>query len=103
MAKARKRRKAAGRSSAGNVAVQERTARTVSTSVAQRPSLFTTGGSRQNVLFSTMIALGFWGFAIFCTFFYTEDANHYLYGAIMALTAVGWSVLVARRWLSYRR
>jgi len=50
-----------------------------------------------------MIALGFWGFAIFCIFFYTEDANHYLYGAIMALTAVGWSILVARRWLSYRR
>jgi hypothetical protein len=57
----------------------------------------------QNLAFSLMVALGFWGLAIFCTFFYVADPNHYLYGAIMGLTAVGWTVILVRRWLAYRQ
>jgi hypothetical protein len=60
-------------------------------------------GSMQHVVFSAMVALGFWGFTIFCLFFYTVDPNHYLYGAILALTALGWSWLLLRRWSRYRR
>lgn len=59
--------------------------------------------SVQNVAFSAMVALGFWGFTVFCLFFYTVDPNHYLYGGMLALTALGWSWLLARRWSQYRR
>jgi hypothetical protein len=57
----------------------------------------------QNVVFSAMVALGCWGFTIFCLFFYTVDPNHYLYSGILALTALGWSLLLVRRWSQYRR
>jgi TRAP-type mannitol/chloroaromatic compound transport system permease large subunit len=59
--------------------------------------------SMQNVVFSAMVALGFWGFTVFCLVFYTVDPNHYLYAGILALTALGWSVLLVRRWSQYRR
>lgn len=58
--------------------------------------------SLQNMVFSGMVALGCLGLAIFFIFFYGEDANHYLYGAIIGLTAVGWFVLLWRRWSQYR-
>lgn len=57
----------------------------------------------QNLVYSAMAALGFWGLTIFCIFFYLADPNHYIYGAIMGLTAVGWSVIAARRWWAYRQ
>ena len=59
--------------------------------------------SMQNVVFSAMVALGFWGFTVFCLFFYTVDPNHYLYAGILALTALGWSALLVRRWSQYRQ
>ncbi len=64
--------------------------------LARRPSL-------QNAVFALMLTLGFLGFAVFFTFFYTEDANHFLYGAAMGLTALGWLALAARRWSVYRQ
>jgi cytochrome c biogenesis protein CcdA len=64
-------------------------------SLARRPSL-------QNAVFALMLTLGFVGFAVFFTFFYTEDANHFLYGGAMALTALGWLVLAMKRWSAYR-
>ncbi|HEU5379514.1 MAG TPA: hypothetical protein VFV38_29170 [Ktedonobacteraceae bacterium] len=65
-------------------------------------SLSTGGQNLQNLAFSGMVALGCWGMAFFFAFFYTE-ANRYLYGAIMAITALGWSIIVARRWSTYRQ
>lgn len=59
--------------------------------------------SMQNIMFSAMVALGFWGFSVFCLFFYTVDPNHDLYAGILALTALGWSFLLGRRWSRYRR
>ncbi|HEX7735328.1 MAG TPA: hypothetical protein VF458_10705 [Ktedonobacteraceae bacterium] len=64
--------------------------------VAGRPNL-------QRVVFAVMLTLGFLGMAIFFTFFYAEDANHYLYGAAMGLTALGWLALATRRWSEYRQ
>src|SRR5712664_4949060 len=103
MPKAKKRRKTTKRSVAGNVAVREQATRPVSASVAERPSFFSASGTGQNILFSAMMALGFWGFAIYCIFFFTVEPNHYLYGAVMALTAVIWSILAVRRWSSLRQ
>ena len=65
-------------------------------SLAKRPSL-------QNAVFALMLTLGFLGFAVFFTFFYAEDANHFLYGGAMALTALGWLALAAKRWSAYRQ
>lgn len=99
MPKSRKRKKtkSVNRVSGESVAGQEKLPAGVPRRAAQgKPGM-------QNVLFSAMIALGFWGLAIFCVFFYVADPNHYLYGAIMGLTAVGWTVMVVRRWLTYRQ
>lgn len=68
---------------------------------ARRPTGST--GSLQNVIFSGMVALGCLGLAIFFIFFYGEDANHYLYGAVIGLTGVGWLILLWRRWSQYRQ
>jgi hypothetical protein len=57
----------------------------------------------QNIVFALMVTLGCLGMAIFFTFFYSEDANHYIYGGVMGLTAVGWLVIASRRWSSYRQ
>lgn len=57
----------------------------------------------QSVVFPVMLTLGFMGMAIFFTFFYGEDANHYIYGGAMGLTALGWLVIASRRWSSYRQ
>lgn len=102
MPKTRRRKKATKKASASrNGTVQgevERAATTRAVSYAgARPV------SMQNVVFSAMVALGFWGFTVFCLFFYTVDPNHYLYAGILALTALGWSVLLVRRWSQYRR
>jgi hypothetical protein len=59
--------------------------------------------SLQNAVFALMATLGFVGFAIFFTFFYSEDANHYLYGGVMGLTALGWLFIATRRWSTYRQ
>lgn len=59
--------------------------------------------SMQNVVFSAMVALSFWGFSVFCLLFYTVDPNHDLYAAILALTALGWSFLMVRKWSRYRQ
>ncbi len=61
------------------------------------------GTSLQSALFALMVTLGFVGFAIFFTFFYGEDANHFLYGGVMGLTALGWLVIAMRRWSLYRQ
>ena len=105
MPKAKKRKKAAGRVASNRVVVQvqEGTTQTAATSVTNRSGFFSAVSKNQSILFASMVALGFWGCAIFCVFFYTEDANHYIYGALMALTAVGWSISALRRWSSAQR
>jgi hypothetical protein len=50
-----------------------------------------------------MLTCGFFGMAIFFAFFYNEDANHYFYAGVAALTALGWLALCARRWSQYRQ
>ncbi len=107
MPKTKQRKKGANRrptaSTNGKVAVQERPAPEppVSRQNVQARN-FTGSGGLQGLVFSGMIAIGFWGFAIFCIFFFGSDPNHYLYGGVMALTAIGWSVILVRRWLTYR-
>src|SRR5579859_17301 len=102
LSKKHRHKKSRSRASAGNIAVQEGVGNATSAGpsvrrrVVQRPSL-------QNAIFALMLTLGFLGFAIFFTFFYTEDANHFLYGGAMGLTALGWLALAARRWSSYRQ
>ncbi len=94
--------RAAGRMSAGSVAVQKQVVQELPVRAVQRRG----GGARaglQNLAFSAMAALGFWGLTLFCIFFYGADPNHYLYGAILGLTAAGWSVIVVRRWWLYRQ
>jgi hypothetical protein len=102
MPKTRRRKKATKHASASrNGTVQgevERAAATRAVSYAGARSV-----SMQNVAFSAMVALGFWGFTAFCLFFYTVDPNHDLYAAILGLTALGWSALLVRRWSQYRR
>jgi len=55
------------------------------------------------MVFSVMVALGCWGFAIFCFFYFAVEPNHNLYGGLMAATALIWSIIAARRWSAYRQ
>jgi hypothetical protein len=57
----------------------------------------------QGLAFAVLLSLGFWGFTVFFLAFYTEDANHYLYAAIAGVTALGWTLILVRRWLALRR
>lgn len=104
MPKTSRRKKTAKRLPVGNTSVGraglERAATARAISYAD---ISTRAVSMQTVVFSAMVALGFWGFTVFCLFFYTVDPNHYLYGGILALTALGWSLLLVRRWSRYRR
>lgn len=68
-----------------------------------RPRRSSGGAGLQRVAFAAMLTLGFLGMAIFFTFFYTEDSNHYFYGGIAAVTALGWLILLAQRWSQYRQ
>jgi len=70
---------------------------------ARRSSPYAGGTSLQNVAFAAMLTCGFFGMAIFFAFFYNEDANHYFYAGVAALTALGWLALCARRWSQYRQ
>jgi len=104
MPKTKRRKKAAKNASASrNGTVQGELARAVTPRAVPYAGLSAGAVSIQNVVFSAMVALGFWGFAVFCLFFYTVDPNHSLYAGILALTALGWSILLARRWSQYRR
>ncbi|HEY3993058.1 MAG TPA: hypothetical protein VGM01_09295 [Ktedonobacteraceae bacterium] len=102
MTKTKRRKKSSSRASTGRVVVQEKVERAAPAGAAAR-GLPTRRPSLQNAVFALMLTLGFLGFAIFFTFFYTEDANHIIYGVAMALTALGWLALAARRWSSYRQ
>jgi hypothetical protein len=102
MSKTKRRKKSRSRASGGSVAVQERVERAVPAASSRR-ALASRRPSLQNAVFAFMLTLGFLGFAIFFTFFYSEDANHYLYGGAMGLTALGWLALAARRWSAYRQ
>ena len=104
MPKSKKRKKTTSRASDGNVAVQEKAAYERPASQTRRPVRYGGGGAGlQKVTFAAMLTLGFLGMAIFFTFFYTEDPNHYFYGGVAALTALGWLVLLAQRWSQYRQ
>jgi hypothetical protein len=99
MSKTKRRKKARSRASGANVAVQERVER----EAPIRRASFTRRPSLQNAVFALLITLGFLGFAGFFTFFYSEDANHFIYGAVMGLTALGWLAITVRRWSLYRQ
>lgn len=99
MAKTKRRKKARPRGegvSAPTREVVRKDAPTRQIRLGPKPSL-------QNTVFAFMVTLGFLGFAVFFIFFYNEDANHYLYGALLGLTALGWLVIALRRWSSYRQ
>jgi len=99
MPKTRRRKKTARRLPVSNNAV----GRAVTARAVASAGVSTRAVGMQHVLFSAMVAAGFWGFTVFCLFFYTVEPNHTLYGGILALTALGWSWLLVRRWSSYRR
>lgn len=99
MPKRKRRKKSQSRASTGHAPVQQSVERAIPAGrprPVRRPSI-------QNAVFSTMVALGCLGMAAFFTFFYPGDANHYLYGGVMAVTAVGWIIITARRWMAYRQ
>ena len=104
MPKTKRRKKAAKSASASkNGTVQGEVERATAPRAVPYAGLAAGAVSIQNVVFSAMVAVGFWGFTVFCLFFYTVDPNHYLYAGVLALTALGWSILLARRWSQYRR
>ncbi len=98
-----RRRKKKHVSASRNGTVQGEVARAAVPRATRYAGISTGAVSMQNVVFSAMVALGFWGFTVFCFFFYTVDPNHYLYAGVLALTALGWSIMLARRWSRYRR
>ncbi len=102
MPKAKKRKRSAGRAANEKRRENAQMTRDMPASAVRNPVLAMRGQSMQNVVFSTMIGLGCWGMAFFFAFLYA-DPNHYLYGGIMALTALGWSVIAARKWSIYRQ
>lgn len=104
MPKTRKRKKTTKNATASrNGTVQGEIERAAAPRAVPYAGVSTGTVSMQNVVFSAMVALGFWGFTVFSLFFYTVDSNHYLYAGILALTALGWSIMLARRWSQYRR
>lgn len=104
MPKTKRRKNAAKNDSASkNGTVQGEIERAANPRAVPYAGISTGTVSMQNVVLSAMVALGFWGFTVFCLFFYTVDPNHYLYAGILALTALGWSLMLARRWSQYRR
>jgi hypothetical protein len=102
MSKSRRRKKNKPRSANEHVATQERVEHQASVGFAGRGRV-ARRASLQSAVFALMVTLGFVGFAVFFTFFYSEDANHFLYGGVMGLTALGWLVIATRRWSSYRQ
>jgi hypothetical protein len=103
MPKSKKRKRTTSRASSGSAAVQEKMAYERPARAASRPRRASGGASLQRVAFAAMLTLGFVGMAIFFTFFYTEDSNHYFYGGIAGITALGWLLLLAQRWTQYRQ
>jgi hypothetical protein len=57
-------------------------------------SAFQRGG--RNLLTAAFVALGCWGFA-FSFAFLTNDPNRYVYGGMVAVLALIWSVLFVMR------
>ena len=103
MPKTKKRKYQKNQASAAKRVTQERSEQVAPARMAQRPVRYTRGAGLQNVGFAAMVALGFLGLTVFFAFFYSEDANHYLYAGLAGLTGLGWVVLLARRWSQYRQ
>lgn len=99
MPKTKKRKSIGNR----NQAAQEQAAPEMPVRATRRPVIPMGGQSLQNVAFSVMVGLGCWGLACFFVFFYSEEPNHYLYGGIMAVTALIWSIIAVRRWSVYQQ
>lgn len=102
MPKAKKRKRSATQAANGKHADRAQVTHDAPRGAVRSPVLSVRGQSLQNVVFSAMVGLGCWGMAFFFAFLYA-DPNHYLYGGIMALTALGWSIIAARRWSTYRQ
>lgn len=102
MPKTKKRKHSAARAANEKHADRTQVTRGTSTGAVRGPVFSMRGQSLQNVVFSAMVGLGCWGMAFFFAFLYA-DPNHYLYGGIMALTALGWSIIATRRWSTYRQ
>jgi len=100
MSKTRRRKKSKSRASES--VTRERSVREMPAG-SSRARIAPPRSSLQNAVFALMVTLGCLGLAVFFTFFYPEDQNHYLYGGIAGLTALGWLVISVRRWSSYRQ
>lgn len=102
MPKTKRRKKGTQNTAARRVVEQRQGKQEAPARTLQRSRGYARGGSLQNIIFAGMLTCGFLGMAIFFTFFY-DDANRYFYAGIAALTAVGWALLLARRWTQYRQ
>jgi len=103
MSKTNRRKKSKSRASVGSGAVQEKRAERASSGASSGRGRAPSKPSLQSAVFALMLTLGCLGLAIFFIFFYSEDANHYLYGGVMGLTTLGWLAIAARRWSAYRQ
>lgn len=99
MPKTKRRKKTKGGGSAAKVTAPEKVVSARAGGAWKQP----VPASLQNVIFSVMVTLGFLGLAAFFIFFYSEDANHILYGAVAGLTGLGWLAVSARKWSAYRQ
>ncbi|MGH2482330.1 MAG: hypothetical protein ACRDHW_22000 [Ktedonobacteraceae bacterium] len=102
MPKAKKRKHMTSQAPRENSATSAQAARHIPARPARGPLMAIGSQSLQNLVFSAMVGLGCWGMAFFFAFLYV-DPNRYLYGGIMALTALGWSIITARKWSTYRQ
>lgn len=103
MPKTKKRKSTVNRPGNGNTAAPESQARELPARAARGSILSVGGQSLQNVVFSVMVSLGCWGMAFFFAFLSNGEPNHELYGGIMAVTALIWSLIAVRRWSMYRQ
>lgn len=101
MPKTKKRKKTTSRASNGNATTQARVADETPAGALRRSPGTRGGTSGQSVLFAALLTLGFLGLAIFFTFFYTADPDHFIYSGIAGLTALGWLILLRVRWTKY--
>lgn len=103
MPKTKRRKNTVNRLEGGSTAVPESKARELPASATRGAILSVGGQSLQNLVFSAMVSLGCWGMAFFFVFLSNGEPNHDLYGGIMAVTALIWSLIAVRRWSMYRQ
>lgn len=68
-----------------------------STVAAQRPPIAAAATRPRSLLWPALVALGCWGMAV-SFFFYSNDPNHMLFGALVVVMALLWTFSLGVRW-----